>query len=301
MASAGEELNSFEIEFCGRAIEITHPSNVKIDKESLESWTAFKNWKTTLEENFALQETKQDHAFHDDPYMLQSIKIMSVYWHGTRIFFMKVKPNITGSKLDPETGKAKDLSAVTLLRGGSVAMLMVLRPMDSQDEKLVVMTEQPRVSAGSLRFWEIPAGMLNDEHDFVLAAAREIEEDTGFDIPSSELVDMTELALRNSELPESNMKSAMYLSPGGCDEYVALVLWEKKVDRFEIEELKCRMTGQRKEGGIMTLRLVDYEVLWREGARDAKTLAAWALYEGLSKAGILQEEIHKRKQARNVN
>ncbi|ROV98773.1 hypothetical protein VMCG_06779 [Cytospora schulzeri] len=297
MASADGDF-SFEIDFRGRAIKITHPPNVKIDKESLEGWTAFKSWKDTLEENFALQDTKQDHAFHDEPFVLHSIEILSVYWYGTRIFSMKVKPNIKGIQPDPDSGEVKDLPAVTLLRGGSVAMLMILRPKDSRDEKMVVMTEQPRISAGSLAFWEIPAGMLDDEHNVEVAAARKIEEETGFEIPKSELIDMTELALRNSELPEENLKSAMYLSPGGCDEYIALVLWEKELDRLELEELKSRMTGQRKEGETVTLRLVNYEELWREGARDAKTLAAWALYEGLNRAGILQEEIENMKRAR---
>lgn len=297
MASTDGELSSFEIDFCGRPIKITHPPNVKIDKKSLENWTAFKNWKATLEENIALQETKKDHAFHNDPYMLHSIEIMSVYWYGTRIFFMKVKPTIKGTNPHPETGIVKDLPAVTFLRGGSVAMLMILRPKDNRDEKMVVMTEQPRVSAGSLAFWEIPAGMLDDEHNFEFAAAREIEEETGFEIPKSELIDMTELALRNSKVPEENLKHAMYLSPGGCDEYTALLLWEKELDRPEIEDLKSRMTGWRKNGETVALRLVNYEALWREGARDAKTLAAWALYEGLSRAGILQDERNNNKQA----
>jgi ADP-sugar diphosphatase len=29
---------------------------------------------------------------------------------------------------------------------------------------------------------------------------------------------------------------------------------------------------------------LDYEQLWRVGARDAKTLAAWSLYEALKRA-----------------
>jgi hypothetical protein len=44
---------------------------------------------------------------------------------------------------------------------------------------------------------------------------------------ASELIDMTELALRNSEIKESNLKAAMYPSPGGADEFIALFLWEK--------------------------------------------------------------------------
>jgi hypothetical protein len=47
---------------------------------------------------------------------------------------------------------------------------------------------------------------------------------------------------------------------------------------------------------MITLRVCDYEDLWKEGARDAKTMAAWALYEGLSRAGTLQKEL-KRKMA----
>lgn len=35
------------------------------------------------------------------------------------------------------------------------------------------------------------------------------------------------------------------------------------------------------------VKLVKYEELWREGARDAKTLAALALYEGLTSDGKL--------------
>ncbi|KUI69686.1 Nudix hydrolase 14, chloroplastic [Cytospora mali] len=294
MGSTDGEICNFEIDFCGRPIQITHPPIVKIDKGSLENWTAFKNWKATLEENFGLQVTKGDHAFHADPYVLHSIEIMSVYWHGTRILFMQVKAEIKATVPDPETGDVRELPAVTFLRGGSVAMLMVLRPKDSRDEKMVVLTEQPRVPAGSLAFWEIPTGMLDDELNFTGAAARVIEEETGFEVPMPDLIDMTELALRNSELPETTLKPAMYLSPGGCDEYIALFLWEKELDRMEIDYLKSKMTGQRKEGDTVILKLVPYEVLWQEGARDAKTLAAWALYEGLTRSGILREERNRK-------
>lgn len=46
---------------------------------------------------------------------------------------------------------------------------------------------------------------------------------------------------------------------------------------------------------MITLRLCDYNDLWREGARDAKSMTAWALYEGLNRTGVLQAEIEKRK------
>lgn len=66
-----------------------------------------------------------------------------------------------------------------------------------------------------------------------------------------------------------------------------------------IEDLRSRLAGERKQGEMITLRVCEYEDLWREGARDAKTLAAWALYEGLNRAGILQGELKKRKEMRH--
>jgi len=44
---------------------------------------------------------------------------------------------------------------------------------------------------------------------------------------------------------------------------------------------------------LITLRVCDYEVLWKEGARDAKTLGAWALYEGLNRSGQIEERLRE--------
>jgi hypothetical protein len=55
---------------------------------------------------------------------------------------------------------------------------------------------------------------------------------------------------------------------------------------------------------MITLRVVRYEHLWKEGARDAKTLAAWALYEALTREGAIkkaQEEVEKRRRAEANN
>lgn len=108
---------------------------------------------------------------------------------------------------------------------------------------------------------------------------------------------MTELALQNSTLPEQNLTKAMYPSPGGCGESIALFLWEKELDRMQIEDLRGKLTGLRKQDEMITLRVRPYGELWKEGARDAKTLAAWALYEGLSQSGIL-ENCFKARRAR---
>lgn len=76
----------------------------------------------------------------------------------------------------------------------------------------------------------------------------------------------------------------------------ALTVYQE-LDRQEIEDLRGKLTGEKRQGEMITLRVVGYEELWREGARDAKTLAAWALYEGLNREGAIKQELDQRKEA----
>lgn len=286
-----------KIEFFGTNIPVYLPNTITLHE--LENMPAFKSWKTTLHENLELQ-SSEGHAFHEHPYSLRSIEVKSVTkFPNGNVGFIKIDAAV---ETDPSPGdqKVKSLPGTAFLRGGSVAMLMILRPKDSADERYVILTEQPRIPAGSLQFLEIPAGMLDDYDQFRGAAAKEIEEETGFKIPLSELINMTELALGNSDHPEVSLQAAMYPSPGGCDEYIALFLWEKELDRQEIEDLRGRLTGERTQNEMITLHVKEYEALWRDGARDAKTLAAWALYEGLNRSGELQK-YKKRKRESSVS
>lgn len=74
------------------------------------------------------------------------------------------------------------------------------------------------------------------------AAAMELKEETGLEILASELIDMTSLALEDSQTLET-LQRAMYTTPGGLDEYVALMLWEKILDGQETEDLKSKLSG----------------------------------------------------------
>jgi len=136
---------------------------------------------------------------------------------------------------------------------------------------------------------ELPAGMLDDSGTFSGGAAKEIEEETGLKIPESDLINMHELTLSSSQdAPQEageRLQKATYPSPGGSDEFIPLFLWQKRVQRDTLQEWQGKLTGLREEGEKITLKLVPLKELWREGARDGKTLAAWALYEGLRREG----------------
>ncbi|RDL34349.1 uncharacterized protein BP5553_07477 [Venustampulla echinocandica] len=247
-----------------------------ITKEQLLGFPAFKTWAKTIKSSLALQYTEAEHPFKNDPYTLWSVTVQSVdYFGGTRIGFVKMSADVRN--------KEGYLPGIAFLRGGSVGMLMILRPSDYKNERWVVMTEQARIPAGSLRFMEIPAGMMDKHGTFAGAAAIEIKEETGIEVKEDDLVNLTELALAEAGVSEP-LQQAMYPSPGGSDEYIAIFLWEKVLDRQEIEDLRDKLTGLRSRGERITIRLLDYEELWKVGARDAKTLAAWSLYEALRRA-----------------
>jgi len=169
-------------------------------------------------------------------------------------------------------------------------MLVLLIPDDqppSTDERYVLLTVQPRIAAGSLEFVELPAGMVDDEGAFAGAAAKEIQEELGLEIPAAELTDLSKLALAPRDQAQEELASAVYPSPGACDEFIPIFMHERRVPREQLKEWTGKLTGLRDHGERITLKLVKMQDLWREGGRDGKTLAAVALWEGLRREGKL--------------
>ena len=170
---------------------------------------------------------------------------------------------------------------------------LILQPDDvpehTENEKQVILTLQPRIPAGSLSLAELPAGMLDDSGTFSGAAAKEIAEETGLEIPADDLVNLTELALpAASDENDEQLQRAVYPSPGGCDEYIPLFLWQKRVPREQLREWQGKLTGLREHGEKITLMLCPLDQVWKYGGRDGKVLAAYALFCGLRRDGKIK-------------
>lgn len=123
-----------------------------------------------------------------------------------------------------------------------------------------------------------------DGDTFSGGAAKELQEETGLEVQASELINMSYLAAEGLS-SEENLQTAMYPSPGGCDEFIPVFLCRKRIPRKDLETYQGKLTGLRDQGEKITLKLVKLEDLWKEGSRDGKTLAAWALYSGLKAEG----------------
>ena len=140
--------------------------------------------------------------------------------------------------------------------------------------------------------------MLDDETgNFAGKAAAEIKEEVGIEIKSGDLFNMSEAATSgihtypwtsdSTRLPSEVIQNSMYPSAGGCDEFIPLMLCQKRLTHEMMEELNGKATGLRDEGENITLRIVPLKDLWKEGGRDGKALAALAYYEGLTREGRL--------------
>jgi 8-oxo-dGTP pyrophosphatase MutT (NUDIX family) len=255
-----------------------------ITRDELLSYPAFKTWHKTIIHSLSLQ-SKPNHEFNKSPYKLREITLQSVDWFGSgekkRLGFVKFQAQITNDN-------GEHLPGAVFMRGGAVAMLLVLQPddvpEDDEAEKYVLLTVQPRIAAGSLSFAEIPAGMLDDAGSFSGGAAKEIEEETGLVVKDEDLIDLTALAFQDEDNAEE-LQKGVYTTPGACDEFVPIFLYQKRIARRELDGYRGKLTGLRGEGEKITLKVVRLGDLWKEGARDAKTLSAWALYCGLKKEG----------------
>ncbi|KAK8253430.1 hypothetical protein IWZ00DRAFT_467152 [Phyllosticta capitalensis] len=300
-----QKMSTFTLPNSSPACPVHLPAHVPLTPDALLSFVPFKNWSSRLQRSLARQAQEQ-HAFHAAPYVLRRIDVQAVDWfggdgkgNGGRLGFVKLQARVTNEEEEWLPGSV-------FLRGGSVGMLLILQPDDvpaySETDKHVLLTIQPRIPAGSLAFAELPAGMLDDSGTFGGAAAKEIAEETGLRVDADALTDLTALALSpnaskttppaakessEDDVEEEGLIPAMFPSAGGCDEFVPLFLHQRRVARAELADWQGRLTGLRDQGEKITLRLVRLDELWREGARDSKALAAWALYEGLRREGRL--------------
>ncbi|KAH0423624.1 NUDIX domain-containing protein [Colletotrichum camelliae] len=253
-----------------------------LSESQLLSFRPFNNWLSRLTTSLTLQSKTASHPFHADPYALRSITVQTYDIFGSsRIGFLKLTADVSNAA-------GETLPASVFLRGPSVAMLVMLIPDDAPDERYVVLTVQPRVPAGSLSFVELPAGMVDDSGSFAGAAAKEMKEECGIEIHEDELKCLSELAGAGRAAEgeeEEGLAEAMFPSAGGCDEFITIYSHERRVSRGQLKEWSGKLTGLREEGEKITLKIVPMGELWREGARDAKCLAAVALWEGLRREG----------------
>ena len=73
-------------------------------------------------------------------------------------------------------------------------------------------------------------------------------------------------------------------SPGGCDEFIRLLLYRQEVSQDLIKDLRQRLTGLMDHGELISLEVILLKEAWKRTS-DAKTLCALYLYDKLKAEG----------------
>ncbi|CAL1148561.1 unnamed protein product [Cladocopium goreaui] len=207
---------------------------------------------------------------HRDSFRLQRVTVQSVDMFGKKVGFVKLKSEVYDRDGDP-------LAGICFLRGGSVAVLVILESESGKEYCLQVRIDN--VCTVQPQYMALPAGMLDGNGDFGGAMAREMEEETGIRCDAKNLLDMTALVYGEEF-------EGMYPSVGACDEFIRLFLFRRRMRQEEILSLEGKLMGLREENEKIKLCLVPLADLWHLSP-DAKGLCALLLYSKLKEAGRL--------------
>ncbi|KAK4937353.1 hypothetical protein LTR66_015209, partial [Elasticomyces elasticus] len=97
-----------------------------LSNEDLIKFPAFKTWSQALTTTLNKQ-TNPSHPYHKNPYHLKNIEIQSIdRFKGGRLGFVKLKADV-------RTKDDQTLPGSVFLRGGSVAMMLVLTSEESNE------------------------------------------------------------------------------------------------------------------------------------------------------------------------
>ncbi|KAJ2616333.1 hypothetical protein H4S08_000827 [Coemansia sp. RSA 1365] len=270
-------------------IQLECPQSIaaKTPIKTILEFPAFTQWLELLDTQVTQAEAKKAADQADVSHtrvVVNKISIQSVdEFRSGKIGFLKFVADATHY---PEK---KRVPGVVFLRGGAVAILLILRTPSSlvhqqkqpvpsfKDTDYVVLTEQPRLAVPDFGLCELPAGMLDGSTgEFSGTAAREIQEETGLVVKHKDLIDLTP--------PDSGVAGSsgglrgFYPSAGGCDEFIRLFACEKHVSEDELSQLRGKLSGLREDGEFITLRLVRLCDLWKN-CRDMNAPAAAYLWD----------------------
>ncbi|KAJ2705611.1 hypothetical protein FB645_002302 [Coemansia sp. IMI 203386] len=254
------EVTKLTLPLSGQTPELVFPRHLHkyATLEQIQRFPPFAAWLQTLDKACSSTTEEDSSRLQIDKITLQSIDVFKTGSLG----FLKLHA------LAYRLPSRVPLPGIVFLRGGSVAILLILRPTEPNKQSLkssgvAVMCVQPRLAVADPGLLELPAGMVDGEKGFEGVAAREIQEETGIQIGIDDLVELS---------------PGVYPSPGACDEIVTLYACEKTMPEDELVSIQGRMTGLRDHGEFISLRLVPLDQL-AECTRDMKTLAALHLWD----------------------
>ena len=237
--------------------EITHTVNISSENfQKAKQSKTFIDWQNRIEYNNTIKVNK--------------IEIHDVDMFGPNVGFIKFNADV-------ENLKGKKLPGIVFMRSPAVAVLVIL--IGPNGNRWVVGVRQPRVPVAISDYLEIPAGMMDNESNFVGVAAKELREEVGIDIKSNELIDLcSEVSKNTGSGPDIDIGPSV----GGCNETIKLFLCVKHVTKEFVDSLNKKIieNNEHNTWETITVELIEYDSAWIK-FKDVKALCALMYAEKL--------------------
>jgi 8-oxo-dGTP pyrophosphatase MutT (NUDIX family) len=195
-------------------------------------------------------------------YLVEGIEVTDLNRFGSRLGFSKFTARVR------DTVSGVYVPGITLLRGDSVAVMVVIRCSDDAVmPRKILLTKQFRTPVGG-EVLELVAGMMDDSQQLKGKAIDELREEAGIKLEGKDLFNLTQWA---------GIKDGIMMSPGLLDERIHLFFTEIEMTRDQILNLQDQEHGVRGEGEVIRLQTINIDDAHKIG--DAKLLSAVYLYQ----------------------
>jgi len=198
-------------------------------------------------------------------FRLDVIEVRDVFLFGSIIGFICINCKMFPRHI-PEGEVARPVPGYVFIRGDAIVILVIIKEKDT-GKLYVVLTDQYRLPFGN-SIIELPAGMMDEEHNFKGQAALELKEEAGIEIHPDDLHELIKFGP----------------SLGGCDEKITAFYCEIIRTHEEIIEIQKEIYGEHEEGEIIHLRIEEFDInkiLSLNKVHASGTLCALFAYQNL--------------------
>ena len=177
----------------------------------------------------------------------------------------------------------------------NASLMIVLRPKDNSIERYVLLIESPQARARNEPYLEFPKGAFDASGNFGGPMMDNLRQEHRLNLSKEPLINLTALVQKMQPLT---------CEPGSYDERAVrsiranpnttVLLWEKHLDRKELDSLKDSSSDRRTPNGACNIRILEYLDFTERSTRKVELRHGWAIYELLHSHHILQQLLYEK-------
>ncbi|KAH6879034.1 hypothetical protein BKA58DRAFT_378498 [Alternaria rosae] len=175
-------------------------------------------------------------------------------------------------------------------------LMIVLRPKSDLDERYILLIESPQARARNELYLEFPKGAFDASGYFTGPMMDDLRQETNFKLSKDHLINLTAVVQKTQP---STCEPGSHIEPAvrsiRANPNTTVLLWEKYMDRKEIEAFKGRFAGRRAPNEASNIRMLEYEDFCERSTRTMELEHGRSIYECLVICGILEQYLREKR------